>query len=138
MAAQKINTTTQYSRDLFQFEKPFSLFEYSLSWTRDLLLWWYVSMPVWYVMSLRRVLLIIDDKFSISFLLKNFFIPWHRDYTFVGLFMGIIMKAILIPIGLLVWIIVLCLYLIFLLFWIILPLATVVAIISTPVITIFV
>lgn len=98
----------------------------------DFFNWWYVKMPILYLAFLRRLSVIIDDNFSISLLLKTFFIPWKRDATVIGLFMGIIIRLLYLPIAIITYCIVMILALTFVLSWIFIPILTLVFIILTP------
>lgn len=96
--------------------------------------WWYVRMPIQYIRQLSRVMLVLNDQFSISLLIKTFFVPWHRDAKFVGYFMGIAMRLIYIPVALIIYLTVMILAIIFVIFWILLPMITIIFIILTPII----
>lgn len=99
---------------------------------KDFLKWWYIQMPIWHMMTLRRLSTIIDDKFSISLLIKTFFIPWHRDHTPVGYLIGIVMRILYIPIALFIYLITTLTYILFILFWISIPILTLVFLIISP------
>ena len=132
MAAPQYDLTNKYEGNIFQDENYSSTESIINDWFKDLIHWWYISMPVWFVLSLRRVVTVIDDQLSISLLIANFFIPWHRDGTFVGYFIGLVMKLIFIPIGLVVLITTIVIYITFLIIWCILPLVTIFGIVATP------
>lgn len=91
---------------------------------KDFLNWWYVRMSLWHLRMLGRVGVFTDDNLSISLLLKNFFVPWHRDYKIIGYVFGILIKVIYLPIALLGYIFVTFFYLILFLLWLLLPPAT--------------
>jgi len=91
---------------------------------QDFLRWWYVKMPIWHLRQLNRVMTVVDDQLSLSLLLKSFFIPWHRDYSAMGFLFGIAMRIIYIPIATVIFLTIFFFYLTFLIFWIILPIAT--------------
>lgn len=125
----------KYNTDIFGPVTPMSSQSVLISWFRDMLRWWYITMPIWYILSLRRILTIIDDQFSISLLISNFFVAWHRDNSPVGFFMGIIMKILFLPIGILVFILTAVTYILFILIWFALPILTVLGIVLTPLIS---
>lgn len=127
--------TTKYTKDIFEPITPLSNTQAFMLWFKDISTWWYITMPIWYILSLRRLLTIIDDQFSISILFLNFFVPWHRDNSFVGFIMGIIMKLLFLPIGCTVFLTVLSSYLLFLLIWVLLPVIALLGIIFTPIIS---
>ena len=100
----------------------FVIFTYT---TREFMYWWYVRMPLWHLRMLARISTFIDDNLSISLLLKNFFIPWHRDFSFIGYIFGILIKLLYLPIAVMAYILVCTLYLVLLLLWFMLPPASV-------------
>ncbi|MBN1618706.1 hypothetical protein JW887_05210 [Candidatus Dojkabacteria bacterium] len=66
---------------------------------KDFFRWWYIEMPSLFVGFIKRVLIVSDDTFSISLLFKTFFIPWHRDTSWAGIFFGITIRIIYLPIA---------------------------------------
>lgn len=132
MAAPTTILTNKYSSQIFDELESTSVYKLIFNEVKALVYWWYVTMPVWYVLSLRRILTIIDDQYSISLLLSHFFTPWHRDFTFVGYFIGVIMKLLFLPIGFFVIVTTLGLYLLFLVFWFAIPIITILGILFTP------
>lgn len=104
---------------------------------KDLLYWWYLQMPYYYLISLKRLLLVADDKLSLSALLKTFFVPWKRDYSALGHVMGIIIRIIYLPIGTIVFLFILFSYLLFIAAWLALPVVTVFFIVTTPFLKVF-
>lgn len=88
-------------------------------------------MPIWHLRELNRISIVVDDQLSLSFLLKTFFVPWHRDYTFMGITFGIVMRIIYIPIALVIYLTMVLLYLGIILIWLILPIATITFIITS-------
>lgn len=97
------------------------IFAYSF---QNFLRWWFVKMPIWHLKRFARLSIVIDDLFSISLLLTNFFLPWHRDYSMIGIFFGIVMKLLYLPIGISIYIIGMLGYLLLIVAWIVLPIAT--------------
>ncbi|MBD3329281.1 hypothetical protein GF357_02195 [Candidatus Dojkabacteria bacterium] len=104
---------------------------------KDLLYWWYLQMPYYYLISLNRLLLVADDKLSLSALLKTFFLPWKRDYSALGHIMGIIIRIIYLPIGTMIFLSILTVYLLFITAWLALPPITIFFIATTPFLKIF-
>lgn len=136
MTAQTLFKTKLYQNKLIG-EDSSSLINLTLEYFQDFLHWWYISMPVWYILSLRRILTVINDQYSITLLLSNFFIPWHRDFTFVGFFIGIVMKLLFLPIGISVFLAVLAIYLLFIIIWLLLPIIIILGIFISPFNTLF-
>lgn len=97
------------------------IFLYSL---QDFLRWWYIRMPIWHLRKLNRLSTVVDDQLSLSLLLKTFFVPWHRDFSLIGIFFGIIMRILYLPIAATIYLAIILGYLIFILIWLILPIAT--------------
>lgn len=91
---------------------------------REFLNWWYVKMTVWHLRMLVRVSTILDDNLSISLLLKNFFLPWHRDFSLIGYVFGILIKILFLPIGIFIYLLFTILYFLLICIWLILPIAT--------------
>lgn len=103
-------------------DSTFSILRYSI---KEFLNWWYIKMLVWHLKMLERVSTLADDNLSLSLLLKNFFLPWHRDYSFIGYVFGILIKLIYIPLALITYIILCTIYILVILLWLLLPPATV-------------
>ncbi len=100
----------------------------------DFIYWWYVISPVTHILRLRRLLTVIDDAFSVTFSISTLFLPWHRDYTFVGYLIGIIMRMLLIVPGTIVLLTTLILYLAFMIFWLLIPVTSTILTIISPLI----
>jgi hypothetical protein len=98
---------------------------------QDFLRWWYVKMPIWHLRQLNRLSIVVDDYLSLSILFKTFFIPWHRDYSFMGFLFGIVMRLLYIPIATAIYLLIVVFYLLVIIFWLILPVATITFIISS-------
>ena len=88
---------------------------------QDFLRWWYIKMPVWHLRRLLRLSIVLDDQFSISLLIKHFFIPWHRDYSLIGYIFGIVMKILYLPLAILIYLVCIISYI---LVFFILPIGT--------------
>lgn len=93
--------------------------------------WWYRETPVWIMRLFKRVALICDDTFSISLLVKTFFVPWHRDYSITGRVIGIITRLVYLPVVLLITAVLLSLVIAFLIFWISTPILIIYTFINT-------
>ncbi len=91
---------------------------------QDFLRWWYIKMPVWHLRRLLRLSIVLDDQFSISLLIKHFFIPWHRDYSLIGYIFGIVMKILYLPLAILIYLVCIISYLLVFFIWLILPIGT--------------
>jgi hypothetical protein len=100
---------------------------------RDFLYWWYIQMPVWYVLSLRRIATVVDDQFSISLLLRTFLVPWHRDNSFPGYMIGILVRILYLPIAITIFLIAVGAYLLFILCWFLIPIVTIGMILLSPI-----
>jgi len=98
---------------------------------QDFLRWWYVKMPIWHLRQLNRVATVVDDQLSLSLLFKTFFTPWHRDYSAMGFLFGITMRILYLPIATAIFLTIFFLYLAFIIFWIVLPIATLTFIITS-------
>lgn len=96
---------------------------------QDFLRWWYVKMPIWHLKRIARLSVVVDDQFSISLLIRNFFLPWHRDYSAMGYLFGIVMKILFLPIGISIYLLTMLTYISIFLLWLILPIGTVVFVI---------
>ena len=108
---------------------PYSMiFLYSF---QDFLKWWYIKMPIWHLRKLNRLGIVLDDQLSLSLLVRTFFIPWHRDYTAMGIIFGIVMRILYLPIALFIYLLFISIYLSIILIWLILPIATVTFIITS-------
>jgi len=66
---------------------------------QDIFDWWYNQRVNTLNQRINRLMLILDDKLSLSFLLKTFFVPWHRDNSLLGIPMGITMRLLYLPFG---------------------------------------
>lgn len=96
---------------------------------QSFLRWWYVKMPLWHLRKLARISVVVDDQLSITLLIKNFFVPWHRDNSVVGITFGIIMKILYLPIALIIYLLSVITYFFCILIWLLLPIGSLVFII---------
>ncbi|MEA3357003.1 MAG: hypothetical protein U9Q67_01035 [Patescibacteria group bacterium] len=99
---------------------------------KSLFTWWYIEIPVWYIGFVQRVLVICDDSLSISILLKTFFVPWHRDYTWLGIMFGITMRLLYIPLATTILLSILLMLIFVAIIWAALPIMSVIYVIRTP------
>jgi len=102
-----------------------------LFYIQDFLHWWFVKMPIRNLRRLGRLSVVADDNLSISLLFKNFFVPWHRDRTVIGYFFGIFIKILYLPIASIIYLVIMSIYTIFILIWLILPIITIVFIVTS-------
>ncbi len=103
-------------------DSTFSIVRYSI---KEFLNWWYIKMSIWHLKMLGRVSVLLDDNLSISLLLKNFFLPWHRDYSFIGYIFGILIKLVYLPFAVTTYLLLCTLYFILIAIWLLLPPATI-------------
>ncbi|HEQ65398.1 MAG TPA: hypothetical protein ENN64_01030 [bacterium] len=136
MQTEKVRNS-KYKRDLPIYSEKrfvnitsfFSMITYTVT---DFLYWWYFKAPIRTLRSLQRILLIVDDNFSISLLMKTFFIPWKRDYSTLGRVMGIIVRLLYLPIAIIIYFLVIILYLLYLVIWLALPIISIIFLLLTP------
>jgi len=91
---------------------------------QDFLRWWYLRMPIWHLRKLNRLSTVVDDQLSLSLLAKTFFIPWHRDYSAMGIVFGISMRILYLPIATVIYLLIVLIYVCVILVWLLLPIAT--------------
>ena len=99
---------------------------------KSFFIWWYVEIPTWYIGFLKRVLTVCDDTFSISLLIKTFFVPWHRDYSWMGYGFGIVMRILYLPLALFITAIVFVILLIVTILWALLPILSILFLLGSP------
>ncbi len=127
--------TIQGKMDLFnpkEITDSTSPYQFLTNTFKDFTTWWYIKQPVVYIKQYIRIIDIIDDRFSTSFLLRTFFVPWHRDKHPVGYLIGIVARLIFIPIGLFLVALTTTGYVSLMLFWIIIPILSAVMTIISP------
>jgi hypothetical protein len=107
-------------------------FELILSQFQDFLLWWYKEMPIWYVGLIQRVSVIADDTLSISLLLKTFFVPFRKDYTWIGYFFGIVLRLLYLPLAIMITLALLATLILAAVIWALLPLGATYFLLKTP------
>lgn len=118
---QKVLDETKVDNSLVIFTYTLKEFSY----------WWYVRMLYWHLRMLGRISIIVNDNLSISLLIKNFFLPWHRDFSLIGWTFGILIKLIYLPIAILTYILLISIYIVVILLWLLLPAATLIFIIRS-------
>jgi hypothetical protein len=124
MEANKLLTTGkgQQILDETKVDNYLLVLSYSI---KEFFYWWYIKMPLWHLRMLRRISILADDNLSMTLLMKNFFIPWHRDTSLIGYVFGLIIKMIYLPLAILVYLLATAIYLGIVAIWLLLPLATV-------------
>jgi hypothetical protein len=76
-------------------------------------------------------MVILNDQLSITLLLSHFFLPWRRHHSFAGYFFGILIKSIYIPVAIISFLFCSSLYFAFIIFWLLIPVGIVLALIKT-------
>jgi hypothetical protein len=100
---------------------------------KDFFYWWYIQMPLYYLLSIKRINIVLVDLFSLKLLIRNFFTPWQRKYTPQNIFLGITMKIIYLPIAIIIYSVISVTTFILFLLWILLPLLTILFLVLTPI-----
>lgn len=121
------NTGQQIIKDV----EPDSYIEIFLYSIKDFFSWWYVEMPIKYFRTWNRIMVILNDQLSITVILSNLLLPWRRHRSFAGYFFGISIKLIYLPFAIIAFLLGSSLYLAFIIFWILVPIALGAAIIKT-------
>jgi hypothetical protein len=124
MEANKLLTTGKGQQVLDESKVDNYLLVLSYS-VKDFFSWWYVKMPLWHLRMLRRISILADDNLSMTLLMKNLFIPWHRDASLIGYVFGLTIKILYLPLAILVYLLATVIYLGIVAIWLLLPLATV-------------
>ncbi len=117
-------TNPIFSDEDFEEQEP-NLLSYISFSIKDLLYWWYIQMPIFYLRKWKRVSIVISDQLSLSLLIKNFFVPWKRHKAAVGYFIGILTKSFYLPIAIIIYITVLSIYTLFIFSWLLTPIIAV-------------
>ncbi len=94
--------------------------------------WWYIEMPTWYIGLIQRVAIICDDTFSISLLIKTFFVPWHRDPSWIGHGFGIAIRILYLPLAIILSAIILIFLVGLTILWALLPVISIIGLLRTP------
>ena len=106
----------------------FVIFSYTV---KEFLYWWYIRMLYWHIRMVERISSVADDNLSISLLIRNFFLPWHREFSFIGWTFGILIKMIYLPVAIVAYLMIVILYIGVIFLWLILPPATLLFIIRS-------
>lgn len=121
------NTGQQLIREV----EPDSYIEVFLHSVKDFFSWWYIEMPIRYLRIWNRVMVVLNDQLSITLIISNFFLPWMRHRSFAGYFFGIAIKLIYLPVAIAGFLIASSIYFAFIIFWLVIPVGIVFAIIKT-------
>lgn len=126
---------TNRKNDLFspkEITDSITPYQFVVTTINDFINWWYLKQPVEFIKQYIRLVDIVDDQMSTSFLIRTFFIPWHRDKQLVGYLVGIIARLIFIPVGLILVAVVTTGYISLLIFWISIPVLSVIMLLISP------
>ena len=120
MAQQNIltNSTDQQLLNESGVDNNIEIIGYSF---KQFIRWWYAKMSMWHLKMLGRISVLLDDNLSITLLLKNFFLPWHRDFSFIGYVFGILIKILYLPIAVGIYLLFCTMYTALILVWFLLP-----------------
>ena len=118
-------------QQLLNETKVNSYFEIFVNFLQNFLSWWYIQMPIWHLRTLKRLVVVLDDNLSFSLLLTHFFLPWHRDKNPLGYLVGILSKLFYLPIAFIIISLAIVTYILFILFWLLLPPSTLLFIIRS-------
>ncbi len=123
--------TDSAGQQLIRDVEPDSYIEVFWYFIKDFFSWWYLEMPIKYLRTLNRIIVVLNDQLSITLILTNFFLPWRRHNSFAGYFFGISIKLIYLPFAVYIFLLGTTLYLAFIIFWLLIPAGILVAIIKT-------
>lgn len=123
--------TDSAGQQLIRDVEPDSYVEIFWYSVRDFFSWWYIEMPIRYLRTWNRIMVVLNDQLSITLILANFFLPWRRHASFAGYFFGISIKLIYLPFAICSFLLGTTLYLAFIIFWILIPVGIFIAIIKT-------
>ncbi len=118
-----VNSSGQQSLNELRIDSYLSIAIFSL---QDFLRWWYIKMPIWHLQRIVRISTVVDDQLSITLLIRNFFLPWHRDYSMIGYVFGILIKLLYLPITFIIYLLTMILSIIVLIIWLVLPIVALV------------
>jgi hypothetical protein len=119
--AQKNIVTSNGGQQVLGEDEVDSILMILLFSVKDFFSWWYINMAIWHLKMLGRISLVVDDNMSISLLLRNFFVPWHRDNSMIGWVFGILIKLVYLPIAILGYLLACIFYILLILIWFVLP-----------------
>lgn len=123
------------SGPLFQEQTNISITQSSLlvDNIRDFFYWWYIQMPIYYLLTIRRVNIVIKDRLSLQLLVKNFTTPWRRRYELPFIFFGILIKVIYLPFAYAFYFLIMTTTVLIFIIWLLLPVTSVLALILAPI-----
>ncbi len=128
MVGEQVKINNKASNPVFtdeEFSSTPNFASYISFNTKDLLYWWYIQMPIYYLNKINRISTVVSDQLSIIVLLRNFFIPWKRHRAAVGYFIGILTKLMYLPFAIFIYLLVMATYLSFILIWLSIPPVTI-------------
>ena len=128
MKEELVQINTKDSNPIFSdedFSSTPNIFSYISFSSKDLLYWWYIQMPIFYLKRLGRISTIVSDQLSIGVLIKYFFLPWKRHRAVVGYFIGITTKLFYLPFAISIYLVTMIVCFAFLVFWILIPIMAV-------------
>ena len=102
---------------------------------KDFFYWWYIQMPFYYLLTIRRTSVVLLDKLSIKILYLHFFTPLQRKYTPLNMALGILVKLIYLPIATSIYLTLLTLLVLLFISWLILPFMTTTFLVLSPMTT---
>jgi hypothetical protein len=121
MRQEQVQINTKESNPIFSeddFATTPNLLAYISFSSKDLLYWWYIQMPIFYLQKLNRISTVVSDQLSLAILIRYFFVPWKRHRAVVGYFIGIITKLLYLPIAIFIYISVMLIFCALMLLWI--------------------
>ena len=89
-------------------------------------------MPTWYIGLIYRVAILCDDTFSISLLIKTFFVPFHRDKSWIGHGFGVAIRLVYLPLVIILTAFILLILISITVLWALLPIISIIGILRTP------
>ena len=128
MRQEQLKINTQESNPIFSQEdlsSTHNILSYISFSIKDLLYWWYIQMPIFYIQKLSRVSTVVSDQLSLSILIRHFFLPWKRHRAAVGYFIGITTKLLYLPIAISIYLASMLTFLGLILLWVFIPLMAV-------------
>jgi hypothetical protein len=124
---------TQTALEQISAKQSRSWFDIFIAESLSLFKWWYIEIPTWYTGFIQRALELCNDTLSVTLLFRTFFVPWHRDNSWVGYFIGILFRVIYLPTALFITLTFLVVLLAIALVWALLPPASIFFLIKSAV-----
>lgn len=115
--------------ELVSYTKPTKILRFYIS---DFFNWWYIQMPIIYMIRLQRIVRVLNDQLSFTLLLRTFFSPWKKDKRFVAYVIGITVRIFYLPIAGIIILLAALLSIVFLFTWILLPILSLFMALMTP------